>query len=289
MDYTISSIQAAIDAGTNIAEPKVPTHHKDGRIPYAVVPDNCKVLSLEHLLPYPTRARGRVEVADDSSFIAYVNGHKGSGRTTIYVDMDSQNSKISLVAVLDDHSREDGDKTAKEPGFREHLCVMNPKHSVEWTRWTGKNKAPMSQAEFATWLEDNLPDIADVADMPTGAEMLKMALGFERNAEKRLNSRIDLQSGGVRFEWIDDETKDTRTSMEVFKRFTIGIPVFDGAKVAYPIEARLKYREQPGGGKVSFYYELIRHDLVFRQAVEESVQKIIDGTGILVLSGRPGI
>lgn len=289
MDYTISSIQAAIDAGTNIAEPKVPTHHKDGRIPYAVVPDNCKVLSLEHLLPYPTRARGRVEVADDSSFIAYVNGHKWPGRTTIYVDMDSQSSKISLVSVLDDHSREDVDNTAEEPGFREHLCVMNPKHSVEWTRWIGNNKAPMSQAEFATWLEDNLPDIADVAGMPTGAEMLKMALGFERNAEKRLNSRIDLQSGGVRFEWIDDETKDTRTSMEVFKRFTIGIPVFDGAKVAYPIEARLKYREQPGGGKVSFYYELIRHDLVFRQAVEESVQKIIDGTGILVLSGRPGI
>lgn len=58
--------------------------------------------------------------------------------------------------------------------------------------------------------------------MPAGADVLQMALGFEANAEKRLRSKINLQSGGgVQFEFVEDEDKDTRTKMQVFERFTL--------------------------------------------------------------------
>jgi uncharacterized protein YfdQ (DUF2303 family) len=112
-----------------------------------------------------------------------------------------------------------------------------------------------------------------------------MALGFEANADKRLRSKINLQSGGVQFEFVEDETKDTRTRMQVFERFTIGIPVFDGSQSAYPVEARLKYREKDG--KVTFWYELIRQDRVFKSAVTDELRRIQEATGFNVVSGMP--
>jgi len=100
-----------------------------------------------------------------------------------------------------------------------------------------------------------------------------------------VKSRINLQNGGVQFEFVEDENKDTRTTMKVFERFTIGVPVFDGSANAYPIEARLKYREKDG--KVNFWFELIRPDRVFKTAVMEELAAIKTSTGFPVISGKP--
>lgn len=114
-----------------------------------------------------------------------------------------------------------------------------------------------------------------------------MALGFEANAEKRLRSKINLQNGGVQFEFVEDEDKDTRTSMKVFERFTLGLPVFDGSGSAYPLEARLKYRDK--SGTLSFWYELIRPDRVFKTAVADELANIKAGTSLNIIAGSPCI
>lgn len=245
--------------------------------PYLVAPDGYTVHDLEYLLPTPTRIRASVIVADSDSFIAYTKKHGSLAECVIYSDTDAEANKFALTAVINDH----GDS----PGWRDHTCALTPKLSVEWARWTDKNKSIMTQADFAVWLEDNLSDVATVAGMPSGAQMLELAMGFERTAEKRLKSRLNLQSGGFRLEYVDDEDKDTRTSLQVFERFTLGLPVFDGSASAYPLEARLKYRERDG--KVTFWYELIRSDRVFKTAVAEELARIRDATGFLMLNGRP--
>lgn len=246
-------------------------------IPYLVAPDGYQVHSLEHLLPNPTRKRAEVSVTTTDSFIAYAKKHGSLDECVIYADIDAENSGCTLVAVMNDNGADD----AK---WRDHRCTFAPALSIEWKRWIGKNKGVMTQADFATWLEDNLGDIANVSGMPTGGQMLTMALAFEANAEKRLKSRINLQSGGVRFEYVEDEDKDTRTSMEVFQRFTLGLPVFEGSSDAYPVEARLKYRDN--GGKVSFWYELIRPDKAFKTAVQSALDEIKTATGFMILHGK---
>lgn len=248
--------------------------------PYLVAPDGYKVHDLEHLLPSPVRKRAKVAVSDSAGFIHYTEKHGGEHNCVIYADIDSEANNLKLVAVINDHDED-------TPGWRDHTCTLEPKLSVEWRRWIGKNRIAMSQADFATWIEDNLQDIASVEGMPTGADMLAMALGFEKTAEKRLKSRINLQSGGTRFEYVDDEDKDTRTSMQVFERFTIGIPVFDGSASGYPVEARLKYREKDG--RVNFWFELIRPDRVFKSAVAEELDRIQEATGFLMINGVAGI
>lgn len=243
--------------------------------PYALVPEDYRVLDLEKVMPAPVRKRGQVITTDTASFSDYLNKHSTQFGSVIYSEIDSEKSVCRMVAVLDDNSDD-------APQWQEHVCKYSPRLSVEWSRWTGRNKAVMTQADFATWLEDNLQDIAAVPGMPTGAEILAMALGFEANSDKRLHSKINLQSGGVQFNFVDDESKDTRSAMKVFERFTVGIPVFDGSG-AYPIEARLKYRQKDQS--LAFWYELIRPDRVFKTAVTEEIAVIKENTGLLVISG----
>jgi uncharacterized protein YfdQ (DUF2303 family) len=245
-------------------------------IPYLVAPDGYQVHSLEHLLPNPTRKHAMVSVTTTDSFIDYSKKHGSLDECVIYADIDAENSGCKLVAVMNDNGADD----AK---WRDHRCTFEPAMSVEWKRWTDMDKKAMSQADFATWLEDNQGDVRSVNGSPSGADILAMAQAFEINADKRVKSHINLQSGGVRFEFIDDETKDTRTSMEVFRRFTLALPVFDGSNDAYPVEARLKYRDS--NGKVTFWYELIRPDRAFKTAVKSSLEKIKADTGFMILHG----
>lgn len=267
--------ETILDAGAARAQP-VFIHEG---IPYVTVPEDYELRDLESLLPAPARKRAAVVVTDSDSFIFYTKKHGSLDDCTIYAAIDSERSYFNLVAVINDHG-------ADKAQWRDHRCTFEPKQAVEWKRWLSKNKQQFNQADFATWLEDNLPDIASVPGMPSGTDILAMALGFEANADKRLRSKINLQNGGVQFEFVEDEDKDTRTRMEVFQRFTLGLPVFDGSTSAYPLEARLKYREKDG--KVTFWYELIRPDRVFKTAVMDELARIKDGTGFPIIAGLPG-
>jgi len=271
----------AIAMGAALFDPKS-AESKYGEIPFVVVPDGYHVEDLERMLANPVRKRAAVVVSDSDSFIAYCKKHALKDDATIYAAIEPEQQTLSIVAVLDDH---DAILVGGTPHWRDHTCTFQPKRAVEWTRWNGKNKQQMTQADFATWLEDNLSDIASVPGMPSGQDMLQMALGFEANSDKRVKSRINLQNGSVRFEFVEDETKDTRTSMEVFQRFSLGLPVFDGSTSAYQLDARLKYRKKEG--KVNFWFELIRPDRVFKSAVAEELAKIGEGTSLMIVNGKP--
>jgi uncharacterized protein YfdQ (DUF2303 family) len=275
MDQT-DNFRTILDAGAAAVQP-VFSH---GGVPFVAVPDGYSIRDLESLQEFPFRKHANVTTTDTDSFIFYTKKHGSLDNCTVYADIDSEASRFNLVAVINDHGAEAGAQQ-----WRDHRCNFSPVLAVEWKRWLGKNKQNFTQADFATWLEDNLPDVANVPNMPSGADILQMALGFEANAEKRLRSKINLQSGGVQFEFVEDEDKDTRTKMQVFERFTLGVPVFDGSTNAYPLEARLKYREKDG--KVTFWYELIRADRVFKSAVADELARIKTATGFPVISGKP--
>lgn len=276
----VSGIKEALDAGALLAGPMVPVYSDDGRVPFLAVPDGYDVKSLENFLPAPTRKRADVSITTTDSFIGYAKKHGSLDECVIYAEVDAEQSKCVLRALMNDNG-------ATEAKWRDHRCTFAPALSVEWKRWLSKNgpAKAMTQADFATWLEDNQGDVRSVNGSPSGADILFMAQAFEVNADRRVKSHINLQSGGVRFEFVEDETKDTRTSMEVFRRFTLALPVFDGSSDAYPVEARLKYRDN--NGKVSFWYELIRPDRAFKTAVQSALDQIKAETGFMLLQGTP--
>lgn len=247
--------------------------------PFVVVPDGYVVHSIEQTLQHPLRKRASVKTSDAKGFCDYIGIHR-QAHSLIYADIDYDAGRFCLVGVLNDHG-------PGVPGWRDHTCILDRRQSVEWKRWTGKNKSAMSQGDFAAWLEENLADVLSADGMPSGSDMLQMAVGFERTSEKRLKSKINLQSGVLRFEYVDNEDKDTRTSMGVFDRFAIAVPVFDGSNVAYRVDARLRYRDN--SRKLSFWFELIRPDRPFRQAVDDEVAMVAKKTGLEIINGRAGL
>lgn len=286
-EETTNNAETLLAAGAATGEPRTPgalIYDLDNGTPYVVVPYGYAIKDLEDLLPNPVRKRAAVTLLDADSFIAYAKKHGSLDTCVLYADVDYEHSKCGILAVIDDHGSD-----TDHARWREHTAYFAPKLSLEWRRWTendGKSRAK-TQAEFAAFIEDNLGDIATMDGMPTGTEMLTMALGFEANSDKRFKRKIDLQSGGVHLEFVDQADEATSEKMRLFERFTIGIPVFQGASEAYPVEARLKFRQN--ADKLTFWYELIRPDRVFKQAVTDTIGKIGNDTGLQLLYGNAGL
>lgn len=260
----------------NIAEtlaavlPQAALIRETGDILHFAVPANTaiKEFDLEKTLPNPRRMKSKAEFADAESFLAYVLRHRGDG-TVAWCDFNPQTFALSFTAVLDDHA-------PGAPGWRSHKAVFAPDMSAEWKAWKGSNSKPFPQVAFAEWIQEHDEDIAAANGMPSSLQMLEMATNFVMNEERSLKSTVRLQSGGTRLTFIADPDQGTVESMQLFERFALGIPVFHGG-AAWGLTARLKYRNN--GGKLSFYYELVRADRIHDGAAKELIAKVRDGLG----------
>ena len=240
------------------------------------VPKNfdLKELDFERLLPNPRRTKAIAKFSDARSFIDYVKAHKFAG-TTVWCDFNPQTFALSFAAVIDEHA-------AGTPGWRDHRATFSPDMSAEWKAWKGKNSAQFAQVDFAEWIEEHADDISTANGLPTSLQMLTMATEFQANEERVLKSSVKLQSGGVRLTYIADPDAGTTESMQMFDKFAIGIPVFQGGS-AWGITARLKYRLNQG--RVTFHYELVRPDRVHDGAAKELIQHVTDEVGVPVRMG----
>lgn len=274
-----SNVKTILETGSALAESRLPPEAQGGHTPYVLLPPQYTVKDLESLLPAPTRKRGIVTMQDSPSFIEYLKKHGEEDHCVIYADVDYEAGKYSLTAVINDNG-------AGSAQWRDHRAMLSPILSLEWKRWTANNAKSMEQSVFAAFLEDNLGDIATVDGMPTGKDMLEMALAFEANSDKRFKKKLDLQGGGQHLEYIDQADEATTVKMRFFERFSIGIPVFQGSSEGFHIEARLKFRTT--GGALAFWFELVRPDRVFKTAVSSDLEKIKAGAGFTVLIGQPG-
>ncbi|BBB59909.1 hypothetical protein UNDKW_1636 [Undibacterium sp. KW1] len=242
---------------------------------------NLKEFDDEKLLATPRRKQARVILDDKESFIDYIKRHGSLADSTIWCKANYKEGKVSFIAILNDHGEDE-----KQPAWRDHQAKFRPEFSEEYSRWISQNKQPMSQTDFAKFLEDNLKDIVSQDDvtLPTGAQMLNMALSFEANQENRFKSAIRLQNGGIQMTFVQDDDQQTIANMQMFERFAIGIPVFWNGD-AYRIDARLRYRQRDG--KLTFYYELIRSDKTLEAAAKTLIQELRDKTGNPFFFGDP--
>jgi uncharacterized protein YfdQ (DUF2303 family) len=231
------------------------------------------------LLPAPSRKISVVRLADAEGFVAYIKRHGSLTHCTIWCELNPTAGNVLFTGIINDHG-EDEHATA----WRDHLAFLNPEKAEEWNRWTGKNKQTFTQADFAAFIEDNLRDIAGVEGQPSGAQMLEMALAFEANQDVRFKSAMRLQNGGVQMSFVQDDDAQTLQRMQVFDRFSIGIPVFWNGD-PYRIDARLRYRVRDG--KLAFWYELMRFDKVFEAATAAIVTVIREKTGNPFFFGSP--
>lgn len=259
-----NNTQAALDAGSNLASAKAIGAH-----PYIVVPAGAEVQDAESYMPTPSRKRGTVTLNDVASFVGYVDSEK-TDSTRIY----GQYSPPSFTAVINDNG--------KDPAWKDYRAVYTCPLSAEWKTWLGKSGVQMTQADFAAFIENNLPDVA----IPPAADMLEISRSLEAKKKVNFASGIRLSNGQNELTY-EEEVSGTanKGKLQVPEEFTIGIPVLEGG-IKYAVVSRLRYRIQDGG-KLTIWYELVRAHKILEDAVQAVWTDIQNGTGLTVLNGKP--
>lgn len=260
--------QDALMAGAALVDPKsisMPTD-PEACTPFVVVPTGFTVESLARLFPKPQRRRGNTVLLDEDSFISAVQ---------FEVDMNSAHVRLfgtkmpaTITAVFNDEGY--GDHTAS------YACPL----SRQWKTWIAKNKQPMNQVDFATFIEDNRLDIT----APATAEMLEIAQNISVSSTGGFKSKINRVNGNIEFGFKEetDATAGYSGTLRVPEFFTLGIPVLDGGE-KWEVTARLRYRLKDG--LLSLWYDLDNHERVYETAINGVWQKIEDATYTRILHG----
>lgn len=221
-----------------------------------IVPTGYKVEDLEKYLDVPARMRAQRTFHDVESFIAYCSDFKdGFAHATSRLFADR--NRTTFLAILD------------YTGWKEHTAKYTCPLSDEWKIWEPGSGHPMTQQQFAQFIEDNLPDIYK----PVGAEMLEISRTLEAKKNVNFLSETRLHNSTVDFTFEEKvEATANKGKLQIPQTFTIKIPVFTNSEIV-EIVAKLRYKLD--SGKLSLWYELERPHKVLDIAFN-NVRKIIE-------------
>lgn len=236
-------------------------------------------IDLEPTLPNPLRKRGTVKLDDQGSFCEYVGRHSLVRATTLWADID----KGTVTAVFDDHAAHVDKDTVGAPGWGQHRAVLTLVETEDWEHWTKFDGKTLMQSIFAEHLEDG----ADAIRVPDAATMLEIAQTFQAKNNVAFESAFRLTSGEVQLQFKETIAAKSgqRGNIEIPAIFTLGLQPFEGGEHVYAVDARFRYRITEG--TLGLAYKMIRPDKVRREAFNEIISMITEGTGLPVLSGTP--
>ena len=246
---------------------------EEGAKPFVIVPEGCEVRELEDHLQQPIRKTGTIKVRDVDSFIAVVKA-QASESTVLYRTVEP----AKFVAVFNDHGKVDG----TGPGWGDHRAVYDCPQSPEWRAWKGADKRQMTQADFAQFIEDNLPDIVE----PKAADMLEVSRTLQAKKKVNFASGIRLDNGQQQFTYEEqiDGRAGGKGQINVPEVFTIGVPVFENGP-RYAVRARLRYRISDAGA-LTMWLDLERPHKIIEDAVAELKKTIEEATGRTTINGE---
>ena len=261
-----SGIIDAINAGRALAEPTL-----IGKTQVAHIPNNYTTVNLEKYLERPTQKRGNAVLHDADSFIAYLADHRDAD-SRIFAKLTP--STAMFVCVLDFHQAE-----VDLPRWCQHTATFSPQNTVEWNRWLKRDRVPMTQVEFAEFLEENSKQIV----APDAVKMIEIALEFQAKTNVEFASAVRQANGNVAFKYEEVTEAKGKGEMEVPTELTLGIVLFEGGE-AYAIHARLRYRIEHK--QLKFWYELINPHLIIKDALSSIQDKIEEESGVPIFNGE---
>jgi hypothetical protein len=274
-------ISALLAAGASQAGPKSATGFK----PYAVVPEGYKTEPLVAAVdpPLPDHIKQVVSLGDTESFGAYVNRYK-TPDTMLFSKISEGEGGASFLAILDYHKiRSESDST--QANRTNHKGKYDLPFSPEWKKWRAASGNWMSQADFAQFIDDNMPDIT----RPNGADLLELALNFEARQRVHFSSTITPQSGARVLKYTEEVDGESNTrgpegTIKVPDTISLLLPVFYHGK-KFEAVAKLYYRVN--SGKLVISFAIRRPHEIVENSVRDIIKDITAETGITPLVGMP--
>lgn len=251
-------------------------HTTPNGLPYAVIPVDAQIVDMTKYVhndyaERPHRKKGTVTALDAASFIAYYQLFADE-HSRVFAD----ETRACVLAVLDYHGIGDN-----APRWGQHRINLTLRQSEEWKRWYGADGKKLTQVDFAEFIEDNAPDIVT----PSAATMLEVARDLTAKTDADFGSAIRLNNGSVQFKYSEQiKASFGGGQLEIPEQFLIAIPVHVGGE-RVKVTARLRYRLN--SGKLTFWYDLLRADVVLREAFLAVQKQIADGLAITIINGSP--
>jgi uncharacterized protein YfdQ (DUF2303 family) len=261
-----TDVQAAIDAGMVLGQIR-----GFNEAVFVTLPAGAQVHSLEHMLVSPSRPRGTVALRDQRSFVSYVRQRRSDPQSARIYGV--QSPEPGFTAVFNDHD-------LGSPGWRDDRATFDCPLSREWQTWMAASGKQMTQEDFARFMEDNLPDVAD----PPAADMLEISRSLEAKKKVNFASGLRLSNGQHQITYEESiEGTAAKGRLMVPETFALGIAVFEGGD-RYRVEARLRYRIADGG-KMTMWYDLLRPHKVLEDALQFVWKSIETDLGCEILNG----
>ena len=268
---TLTETGSVFEHAQRLNRPLEPGDYGQKGPPVILVPKNWDLRALPWHQTNPDRLRAAVHFSDADSFVRYVCRFKIDA-TQIFCYSD-QDGRDVMVAKIDYHD------ASGLPNWCEHTATFLPVRTVEWARWLKKDRAPMTQTEFALFLEDNTLDVIS----PTGAELLQIINQFEVEGGVSYQRIQRLQDGSVRFQF-QNESKAAAGTLAVPEVFILRFPLYQGLD---PVEVRARFRYRLAtNGDLKLWFELINPHVVVRDARKQLLAAVAAGTGITAYIGQ---
>ena len=269
----------------------------DRKLPLLLVPNGFEIKSVKpyvnEYLERPEFRRGVAKLYDLKSLAAHAKRFK-----TPHAVAFANNNKTPSITVVYDYHEAHTDEGDGEPDWLRHRALYEFPLSDPWKAWTACTE-PMSQAEFAAFLEDHIADVADVSqpsetlksfaeqlaiDLVGPAKLMAIARGLSLRVDIRASQSLNLTSGESQITFSEEHQPSEASSMKVPGGFAIQIPVFRNGAL-YNIPVRLRYRL--AGQRFVWWLSLHNIDRVLQHAIDEACNDFHHDTEIPLLYGSP--
>lgn len=250
---------------------------------------SLKDLFEEHRIR-PARKSGTAKGLTLASFIDLAIRHKTENSV---VFADTTWTKPSFTAVIDYHEA----GVLGEPAFGKHRVHYAFPLSEEWQAWISQNGKPMSQGDFAAFIEDRIAELSSPLDperaqierdfgttCATPAELIRLSRGLQVNVDAKVKRAINLQTGEAQIEFEETHKDADGKPIKVPGMFVLNVaPFFMGEKTRVPV--RLRYRVS--GDKISWYYQIYRPDQAITERVRSDLAIVASETSLPTYEGSP--
>lgn len=240
-------------------------------VPYALVPRDCDLVSLEKNLPAPRRIIASPEFHDVDGFADYVEQFREVG-TRIFVDAKS----MRFTTVFDCHA-------PGKPAWGDHSASLVFCLSSEWERFKKLDGKRMNNREFAEFIEDHVAYIKN--DKLTGADLLTMAQNLKVQFKGELAVEETLHAGLRNLTIRDDSTLKAQKGDKLIafpEKLKLALRVFRG-DTAFSIEVFVRYRTE--NNTLVFWIKIPDAEAIQEAAFDQATARIKQKTGLPVLLG----
>lgn len=264
----------------------------------AVLPEGRRLQSLkpfhDEYRTRPERRKGTAVLEDLDSLVGFANRFKDK-ESALFASLVGS---PSLTAVIDYHEKGEEVGGAELARFGAHRGTYSFPLSVEWRAWVAQNGKSMGQTDFAEFIENRVADLdvepkgdslafaeRTMLAFATPSRMVELSRGLTIRASSNVKSTINLSSGESQFSYeVAHVGGEDHGPLKIPGAFLIAIPVFERGEI-FQIAARLRYRAVQG--KVTWSYELYKHEHRLQIAFDEACEAAADQTGLPLFRGAP--